>query len=356
MSYRILNIKEKKEWTNILGKLSLDQQDIYYTPEYYELCEINGDGQAICFVLEKDEDIAMYPFLMNSVNNLGYDLDNTYYDIQGAYGYNGWVCSSLSSDFLRELSNSFTNYCHHNNIIAEFTRFNPVITNHMYSEYLNIVKTNRDIILNVQHSEKHTWENIYDHSVRKNVKKAMRSGLIVNIYSGDDISEYWSKQFTNIYTSTLKRRNADKFYYFSEKYFSLMNKLLRDNVIYFFTVKDDIVISCELVTIKNNNAYSFLGGTLSEYFPYRPNDLLKHEIINYLRSINVKNFCMGGGSEDGDGIYKYKKSFSKNGSTDFFIGKKIYNEKIYNKICQEWMIKNPKKIKDYENILLKYRE
>ena len=39
MSYRILTLNEKKEWSTSLEKLPVDQQDIYYTPEYYELYE-----------------------------------------------------------------------------------------------------------------------------------------------------------------------------------------------------------------------------------------------------------------------------------------------------------------------------
>ena len=66
MSYRILTLNEKKEWSISLEKLPVDQQDIYYTPEYYELYEKNGDGQAMCFVFEKDNDIALYPFLISS--------------------------------------------------------------------------------------------------------------------------------------------------------------------------------------------------------------------------------------------------------------------------------------------------
>ena len=52
---------------------------------------------------------------------------------------------------------------------------------------------------------------------------------------------------------------------------------------------------------------------------------LKHEIIIYLKTKGVKYFCLGGGATVNDGIYKYKKSFSKDGNVDFYIGKKIYN-------------------------------
>ena len=53
MSYKVLTLDEKEEWSKLLEKLPVDQQDIYYTPDYYELYEKNGDGKAICFVLKK---------------------------------------------------------------------------------------------------------------------------------------------------------------------------------------------------------------------------------------------------------------------------------------------------------------
>jgi hypothetical protein len=355
MSYRILTLKEKEEWSKSLEKLPFDQQDIYYTPEYYELYENNGDGSAMCFVYEANDDIALYPFLMNSVNDLGYDLNETYFDIQGAYGYNGVVTSNNSISFIKSFQEKFTSFCRSSNVIAEFTRFNPIIKNQTFSGYLNIIKENKNIILDLKHTEKEAWEVIYDRSVRKNINKATRSGLVVKHFKGNEISDKWCNEFNNIYTTTLKRRNADNYYYFNNKYYSNLNKNLGDSILYFFTIKENKPISCELVTFKNYNAYSFLGGTLSEYFSYRPNDILKHEIINYLRKIGVKHFCLGGGIEEGDGIYKYKKSFAKNGDTDFFIGKKIHKNEIYDKVSTVWDQKYIDEKKNYSNFLLRYR-
>jgi len=355
MSYKILTLGEKEEWTRLLEKLPIDQQDIYYTPEYYELYEKNGDGQAMCFVFEKDDDIALYPFLKNSVNDLGYDLEKKYFDIQGAYGYNGVVTSNNSLSFINKFKDTFIEFCKNSNIVAEFTRFNPIINNHRFSTYLNPFKTNKNIIVDLNHSEDYTWKTIYDRSVRKNVNKAIRNGLTVIKFKGSEISEEWLNQFKDIYSSTLKRRSAENYYYFSDKYFTSLNKKMGNNISYFFTQIKNTTVSCELITYNNHNAYSFLGGTLSEYFSYRPNDILKHQIINHLRKEGFKYFCLGGGASEGDGIYKYKKSFSKNGINDFFIGKKIYLNNIYKKICQEWVNKFPIKKDFFSNYLLKYR-
>ncbi len=42
-----------------------------------------------CFVFEKEENIVLQP-----LTPLGYRLDKEYYDIHGAYGYNGLISSS----------------------------------------------------------------------------------------------------------------------------------------------------------------------------------------------------------------------------------------------------------------------
>ena len=45
MQIKILTTNEKDLWNGYLEELPIDQQDIYYTPEYYELFEKNGDGK-----------------------------------------------------------------------------------------------------------------------------------------------------------------------------------------------------------------------------------------------------------------------------------------------------------------------
>ena len=50
-------------------------QDVYYSPEYYDLWEKNDGGKAFCFVFKYADDLALYPFLLNRINDLGYKLE-----------------------------------------------------------------------------------------------------------------------------------------------------------------------------------------------------------------------------------------------------------------------------------------
>ncbi len=132
MNYKILDLSQKKEWKKYLELLLISQQDIYFTPEYYELYEKNGDGKVQCFIFKDNGDIALYPFLINSVNELGYKLDNEFCDIQGAYGYNGIISSSYDMEFRRKFFDAFNEYWKGNNIIAEFMRFHPLLNNYKF--------------------------------------------------------------------------------------------------------------------------------------------------------------------------------------------------------------------------------
>ena len=38
---------------------------------------------------KENQNIFYYPYIEGKLNTLGYELDDIYYDIQGAYGYNG---------------------------------------------------------------------------------------------------------------------------------------------------------------------------------------------------------------------------------------------------------------------------
>ncbi len=91
----LLNVKESGKWSEYLNRLPKENQDVYYIPEYYKIYENNGDGTTQCFVYDDGFNFALYPFLLNRINDLGYKLDKPYYDIRGAYGYNGVLSSIL---------------------------------------------------------------------------------------------------------------------------------------------------------------------------------------------------------------------------------------------------------------------
>ena len=84
--------------------------------------------------------------------------------------------------------------------------------------------------------------------------------------------------------------------------------------------------------LSKSNMYSFLGGTRSDYFKLRPNDLLKDKLINWAYTNGFKHYILGGGYGSNDGIYNFKKTFFPNDVAIFYTGRKIVNKNIYNQL------------------------
>lgn len=334
--FRIYDISKPDEW-----KAALLKARLYYLPyqvEYLNLWQINNDGNAILFYHENDYGAVVYPFLRRKLENLYYisrELEGDYFDIITPYGYGGpFIISdgnNLHENIIKEFCLEFTNYCKDNNIISEFIRFHPLYENHIYfSKEIEIALKNKVVYVDLSASKNDIWNN-YEYNNKKNIKKALKSGIEIII---DNDLDYMDR-FIDIYYTTMNRRKAKKYYYFSNAFFTYIKDNFKEKAILFLAKKSHEIISVELALYDNNIIYSFLGGTLEQYFILRPNNLLKHELILWAKEKGLRYYLIGGGYSLNDGIFNYKKSFSKNGIKEFYVGKKIHNIIKYNELKEE---------------------
>jgi hypothetical protein len=345
---KILGLENKEEWNCYLDKLDSKDKDIYFTPEYYSLYEEYGDGVAKCFVFTDKENILLYPFLLNSINVLGYKLSENYYDIQGAYGYNGLISNSREINFISSFYSCFRDFCLRNNIIAEFLRFHPLLNNHLISDSFLDVVYNRNVVFVDLCSEKKEVIQGIKASTRRNIKKGERNLEIKILQKNFNINE-----FINIYSHTMQRVKSDNYLYFNEKYFRDLFEL--DNVICFEAYYNGKLAGAAISFIYGDYLHYHLGASYDEFLIYRPNDFIFYNMILYGLEKKCRRLFFGGGTSgnSNDSLLRYKSNFSPN-IVPFYIGKKIYNESIYNEIIKQWEGLCPNGEK-YEKILLKYR-
>jgi len=357
MSERILTLEDREEWGEWIRRLPIPMQDVYYLPEYYGLFE-TAIAKAECFLYWEGDDVLVYPYLKTDISKAtSFEPDEHYYDIEGAYGYNGFISNSASGAFLSTFAEVFSSYCLANRIVAEFTRFNPLLSNHLIARHLDRKTVNQNIIIDLDRTEEELWAHSYEHAARKNINKAKRSGLRVEIFRGSEIGQEWIDIFYRIYIATMDRNTAEASYYWDATFFANISKCLDCNSIFLFTLTaEGNPVSVEVILLSKHHAYSYLGGTLSQYYPERPNNILKHEAILTLKKMGVEKFCLGGGTTPGDGIFKYKQTFAKTGAVDFVIGKKIHDRPAYERLCRQWETMFPEKIEKYSHYLLKYRQ
>jgi len=350
MKFEVLSLKNKKEWSALLSKLPIEQQDIYFTPEYYELYENNGDGKAQCFVFEENDKIALYPFLINSVNELGYDLDDEYFDIQGAYGYNGMLSSTDDTTFLEDFWKTFDQFCKDNNIVAEFTRFHPILKNYKLGEgHYNIIFDRKTVFIDLTQSEDEIFAG-FQKSTRKHIRKASQKIEIRKAeYTEENVDT-----FVRIYVENMEKVNSIPYLFFSKQHFLNMFKL--DNIEFFLAYLDNQPIACYSGLVSKIYYGTYLSASLTEFNKTGVNALMYWSLIQSAKK-NGSHFVHLGGGTNGDidnSLLKYKMNFSQTLS-DFHIGKKIHNQKIYDEVVKQWETKFPEKKEKYNNLLLKYR-
>lgn len=323
--YEVIKLDSRNKWLEILEQLGDPGPDIHYRPEYCGLYRHTGEPRL--FVCREGPDVVAYPFLLRRVNSIAAltgKLETGLYDITTPYGYGGPLSTrGAGKGAWEKFYQSFEEYCADQDIVTEFVRYHPLLENHRQADKrMEVEKVSSVVYVDLRQSYEEIWSG-YRHSNRKNINKARREELVVNLEEGPDHFE----EFLSIYHHTLERNGASPSYYFGRDFYGSIHSDLKGHFLYAYTLRDGEVVSTELLLFNDTYIHSFLGGTMEQYFECRPNNLLKHEVICWAKNRGIRYFVLGGGYHEGDGIFRYKSTFSREGVRPFYIGKKVHKRK-----------------------------
>ncbi len=196
------------------------------------------------------------------------------------------------------------------------------------TRHTEVVDVADNIVVDLAATPEQIWAN-YEHKVRKNVKKALRSGCSVR--RDDRLDDV--EAFLAVYGSTMRRRGASAWYHFDGSFFDQLGRdLVGCYSVFWVLDPSGRAVSVELVLESDGYLYSFLGGTLEDAFPMSPNDLLKHEAVLHGQRTGRKGFVLGGGFEKGDGIFRYKRAFDTRGVRSFRTTRVTGDRDLYHRL------------------------
>ncbi len=266
---------------------------MYAHPGYVSLYE-DGATRARCAAWRSDEGCVLYPFLLRDLRGEPFGVDAA--DVITPYGYGGAFFWGADRDAVAAgFWPVFDGWAAEQPVVSELVRADAL------------------------------WMDC-EHKVRKNVKRARRAGVKIEFDpTGERLDD-----FLRLYDHTLQRRDAPERYRFPREFF----ERLPDQRVYVHALHGDDVVSSELVLLSEHNAYSFLGGTESEAFELRPNDLLKWELILWAKEAGKRRFVLGGGYGSDDGIFRYKRSFAPHGLVPFFVGRRVLEPELYRALTE----------------------
>ncbi|WP_299241433.1 NeuD/PglB/VioB family sugar acetyltransferase [uncultured Aquimarina sp.] len=311
-------------------------ETVYGSNPFYKielLDTTNMNAHQLCyFVLSKsDTTMIMMPFFKRQISVDG--KLSEYNDVISPYGYSGPLYDSdkVDESLIKYFWKQVDIWYQKNNIVSEFIRFS-LNGNH---EYYNgvLIPSLKNVKGKIIEKEEQ-WKK-FKPKVRNNHRKAVDEELKLKIYQ-QPMSIDIVQSFYNIYIETMRRNNAHSLYFHDIDYFKNFIFNNPDSSIIAMIYKDDQPISTELILIDNSTLYSYLGGTLSDYFYTRPNDFLKIEVMNWARENNYEYYVLGGGRVDQDGLYKYKKSFFPNDEDVIYCtGRKVVDEEKYLELIEQ---------------------
>lgn len=323
MAVEILDaVDDLAEWLSIWESTG---REPFAHPAYVELFE--GDGaRAHCAVIRSGDGRALVPFLLRPIRHGGWAPSGGYLDAISPYGYGG-PYATPGFDY-RDVWFGLKARLSELGVVSFFGRLALGQVPREVPEGTEIVTDADNVVVNLSRTAAEQWV-VYEHKVRKNVNRALRSGLTSEVReSFADIAE-----FTNLYLSTMDRRNAAARYYFDEGFFKrISSELPRNRLVAEVRDSCGALVSGELVLTSDKYLYSFLGGTAEDAFALRPNDLLKHAVIDYGRTNGFEGYVLGGGLERDDGIYRYKRSFEPSGSMPFMKLEMVCNARVYREL------------------------
>ncbi len=308
-----------------------DSIDFYFDENYGKLYEKSDNGKAEIFEYEDENGKITSQFLIREIP----DRINgkTYFDIVTPYGYGGPIViyANNKEALIENYERSFSDYCIQNSIVSEFVRFHPLVKNYEdFGKMYNAIYMRKTLITKLD--EEDPVQNQFSKSARKNIRRALNAGVTYEVTVAPENID----SFKEVYYSTMDRNNASEYYYFDDGYFANVLKYYRENLIFVQAFYEGKTIAAGLYFIYNDIIHIHLSGTLSVYLNLSPAYILRYAVTLWGIQNGYKLIHHGGGTSNSEenSLYLFKRNFAKKYDVDFYVGKKIWNKEIYDRLCE----------------------
>jgi hypothetical protein len=339
-------------WQDRLDMLPEEARDIYFQPDYGLAYASGKTDQYLLFCFQQEERLWAYAFLKRKLpDHLRTPGTNDWFDLESPYGYSGPVANTNDNLFLESANKAFDEWCLRENIVAEFIRLHPLLNNLRWvSSRAESIADRKTVSLDL------TGEESDAYSISKNgfemVKKARRSGLELDS-AGDPAS---FADFFRLYEKTMRRLEADQFYFFSNEHFTALMNIVKSN---------GWLITC-CFEGKMVSAAIFLRGTTWMHYHLSASDpdnrmpgsmnAIIFEAARIGKSSDLTKLHLGGGTtaEDSDSLFKFKRKMATD-EHQFSVSKRVHNPDVYEEIVDRWRNQFPKIVSSYGSRVLCYR-
>ena len=316
-------------WARVYDGLPDAARDVFHCPGFARLCQrtLYRDWQVLAAVLRTPRSTTLYPFVLRDIGSLLEDRDvaDGLKDVTALYGRGGPVCDRRVPEDVAAFHAAFGSWCRCRGVVCGFDRFHPVMGNEaLAAPETRLFDVGGFVVVDLRHSSDRV-ETGFKYSMRKALKKGERAG--VEVFCEENLDHI--DAFFDIYHSTLRRRNARPFYFFSRSFYEKLPRELAGRFVFFYGNVGGRTVTCELALSDGIYCHSFLGGTHAEALAKSPNQVLKRDMIRHFKRRGCHHFLLGGGQERDDGVFHYKRAFAPEGVVPSVVGGTIHHAEAY---------------------------
>ncbi len=306
------------------------KKDIYFNSFYGKLYEKSENGTLETFCLETEDGKIEHMFIKRSIES----IDGVVYcDLVTPYGYGGPLITECHNKdrLLLEFQDKFSRYCSENHVVSEFIRFHPIFQNALdFKDIYDVVYSRHTVGTNLKDFDDPVQAE-FSKSLRRELRKAEQAGISCKVIVHPKTLE----TFKTLYEHTMDRNHADRYYYFPDSYYEYIVDKLGEHVLELQLEYEGCIIASELYFIQGDLIHAHLLGSDDRMLELKAGVMLEATAARWGKEHGYRYIHHGGGrsSADDDELYMYKRKYGKNTAFDFYIGKKIWNQNIYDKLC-----------------------
>lgn len=214
-------------------------------------------------------------------------------------------------------------------VVAEFQHIHPFAA---AAELVAGREPEREVVwVDVTLDDERLWRESYSKACRKNVRRAEREGVRVRAAE----SEADVVAAHRIYLETMERRRAAPRYLFGPERFLAIFEEMPERARFALAERDGRLLAATLYLHDDEDVYSYLGGADHDFQGLRPTNAVVHDTIRWARAQGKRRLILGGGRRPGDGIFRFKASFSPERAT-LELERRIEMPRQYRALVERW--------------------
>lgn len=308
---RILTIGDAAQWTDVLRRCT--RFDVYHSPEYHRVAELQHEGSARLFVYEDGADVGALPFLLRETGTVPWlsgtkDLDGT-----SVYGYPGLLTNLVrpNTEFATAFQAALLEHLRREKVVSLFSRLHPLIDNAwLVADIADVVDQGFTVSIGLEPNM--GLEELLSRMTgnrRREIQKLRASGIRVV----HDTNFVAMGEFRRAYHETMRRAQAAERYFFDEDYFASLREQL-DGHLHLFVARStsDEFLSAALIFVRGDIMQYHLSATPDAFVRLSAVKLVVAEVALWGARHGARWLHLGGGvgGSDSDGVYRFKRGFS----------------------------------------------